>query len=329
MKSSERKEKLRLIEQDIERTRADMDHTIDALRGRFTFDSILRIGLDRMGGPNVFLRNLGATVRDNPVPFLLSGVGIAWLALSRPHEDGEPHYYERSRSSSSGSGGPGLFSRAKERFGQAKERLGETVEHAKDRVGHARERAGELAGRARDRRHELGERGSALSDRARDGARRAGRFVSSTHRDNPFLVPLAGLAAGAALGALFPSTRIEDETLGGARDAFVDPLKGSAREAASRAGERVKSEVSGGARSSEATGGAASGTSQGDPIATSSARSPEREAVSGEYVSPYAPVEPERAGGGYGTSQPPRNAPQAPPGAVPPRADEGDEKKWR
>jgi hypothetical protein len=73
-----------------ERTRADMDHTIDALRDRFTFDSILRIGLDRRGGPNVFLRNLGATVRDNPVPFLLSGVGIAWLALSRPHDPDAP-----------------------------------------------------------------------------------------------------------------------------------------------------------------------------------------------------------------------------------------------
>jgi hypothetical protein len=160
--------------------------------------------------------------------------------------------------------------------------------------------------------------------------------VSDTHRANPFLIPLAGLAAGAALGALFPSTRIEDESFGEARDEFLDPLNGSAREAASRAGERVKSEVTGGARAETSRAGAPTGTGRGEPSATGPTRSAEREAVSGEYVSPYAPVESERgsASGGGGPSsasppQPPVTAPHAPPGAVPPRADEGDETTWR
>jgi hypothetical protein len=37
----------------------------------------------RGSGGNEFMRNLGATVRDNPVPVALLGTGLAWLMLSR------------------------------------------------------------------------------------------------------------------------------------------------------------------------------------------------------------------------------------------------------
>ena len=50
-------------------------------------------------------------------------------------------------------------------------------------------------------------------------------------RDQPLAVAVAGLAAGAAVAALFPSTDIEGRTLGGAREALTD--------AAGKAGEMV------------------------------------------------------------------------------------------
>jgi hypothetical protein len=50
-------------------------------------------------------------------------------------------------------------------------------------------------------------------------------------REQPLAVAVAGLAAGAAVAALFPSTEMEGRTLGGAREALTD--------AAGKAGEMV------------------------------------------------------------------------------------------
>jgi hypothetical protein len=44
-------------------------------------------------------------------------------------------------------------------------------------------------------------------------------------RDQPLAVALAGLAAGAAVAAAFPTTEIENRTLGGAREALTDAAK--------------------------------------------------------------------------------------------------------
>ena len=55
--------------------------------------------------------------------------------------------------------------------------------------------------------------------------------VSRLVREQPLAVALAGLAAGAAIAAIFPSTRVESRTFGGARDALA--------QAASKAGENL------------------------------------------------------------------------------------------
>jgi hypothetical protein len=63
-------------------------------------------------------------------------------------------------------------------------------------------------------------------------------------RDQPLAVAMAGLAAGAAVAAVFPSTEIEDRTFGGAREALTEAA-GKAGErvmgAAGKAGDRLKS----------------------------------------------------------------------------------------
>jgi hypothetical protein len=69
-------------------------------------------------------------------------------------------------------------------------------------------------------------------------------------RDQPLAVAMAGLAAGAAVAAVFPSTGIEDRTFGGAREALTEAAgKAGERvvEAAGKAGERLKSAAEDGA----------------------------------------------------------------------------------
>ena len=62
-------------------------------------------------------------------------------------------------------------------------------------------------------------------------------------REQPLVVAVAGLAAGAAVAALFPSTRLENQTFGGAREKLADAagqIGERAMDAAGKAGERLK-----------------------------------------------------------------------------------------
>lgn len=76
------------IQRDIERTRAEMSHTIDALQERLSPGQLvdqaiwhLRQG-ELATSANDFAANLGRTIRDNPVPVVLIGTGLIWLLIA-------------------------------------------------------------------------------------------------------------------------------------------------------------------------------------------------------------------------------------------------------
>lgn len=73
------------IEDDIARTRADIGGTIDALGAKFSspgriFDEVVQAtGAADKAGSRV--GDLARRIRDNPLPTVLIGAGILWLAL--------------------------------------------------------------------------------------------------------------------------------------------------------------------------------------------------------------------------------------------------------
>src|SRR3569833_806481 len=78
------------IENDIERTRAEVSSTIDAIQSRLTPGQMMdqAFAYARTSLPADFGANLGNTVRDNPVPVALIGVGIGWLMMLGQNSDG-------------------------------------------------------------------------------------------------------------------------------------------------------------------------------------------------------------------------------------------------
>ena len=82
------------IEQDITKTRAHIDRTLDVLAARLSpgslVDQALRTARDTGGE---FTLNLGRTIRDNPVPTALVGVGLGWLMFAG-RRDGNGAYIE-------------------------------------------------------------------------------------------------------------------------------------------------------------------------------------------------------------------------------------------
>src|SRR5215472_8329193 len=69
------------LEHDAEDARRRLQATLEELRGRVA-PAVLAdqlIDYARRGPPAEFFRNLAREVRENPLPLILIGIGIAWL----------------------------------------------------------------------------------------------------------------------------------------------------------------------------------------------------------------------------------------------------------
>jgi hypothetical protein len=82
------------IEGDLERTRAEVSSTIDAIQSKLTPGQLMdqAVSYLRTSAPADFGTNLSHAVRDNPVPVALIGVGIAWLMMSGQRADGRARW---------------------------------------------------------------------------------------------------------------------------------------------------------------------------------------------------------------------------------------------
>ena len=154
---------------------------------------------------------MGAATR-NPEGLLLLAAGCALLmrngrsqsprrsyAESFPSRGGERRSFDTRENDKTGIG---------ERVGEAARRAGEYVSEATDKVSEtARSYAASAAEYTDEAAQIAAERSRRVADQARDTA-------DYIVREQPWAVALAGLAAGAAVAAAFPSTRIERRTLG-------------------------------------------------------------------------------------------------------------------
>lgn len=120
--------------------------------------------------------------------------------------------------------------------------MGETVSTAASRAGEAasasatavRDRASSMADTVSHQARRVGSQAGSAARRTRFQATRAGRKVQRSFLDlveeQPLVVGAIGVAVGAALGALLPATRTEDEWVGPARDRVRDEAVRAGRE---------------------------------------------------------------------------------------------------
>jgi hypothetical protein len=185
------------------------------------------------------------TARRNPEALLLLAAGCCLMmrsgrsssgAASRSHYSRDDWDEQRGfgRGSSSASNASDQRRRAssevRERASRAAESAADYASEMKDRVANAASSYAETAADfADDARRRVSEGSARLGRQAQATLQST---MTRVLREQPLAVAAAGLAAGAAIAAVFPSTEIEERTLGSAGE--------SLREAAQKAGERVK-----------------------------------------------------------------------------------------
>jgi hypothetical protein len=72
------------LEREAEKTRWLLSETLEELRGRLTLGRVIDQLIDnaREGPAAEVFHNLGREVRENPMPLVLIGIGIAWLMVA-------------------------------------------------------------------------------------------------------------------------------------------------------------------------------------------------------------------------------------------------------
>jgi len=238
------------LEREIDQTRAEMDRTLGALERKLSPGQLLdqAMGYARDYGGE-FASNLGDSIKTNPMPALLTAVGIAWMVASSNRPKAPKPYdvdegFESDDIESTEFGETGDDQGAMSKTGR---RVQAVAEGARQKLSSSRDAVG-----ARMRR---------TSDTAQAQVRRAREGFKSLFEEQPLLIGALGIAVGAAIGAALPATEQENRLLGEMRDKSLSGLKergaetyNRARDSASRMGEEAKQRIAQAGNQSSASG---------------------------------------------------------------------------
>jgi len=238
----------RHAEREVERARADLSQTLDALKERLTFGRLIDEARTQFfgDGASEFVTNLGRQIRENPLPVALVGLGALWMMLGERKAPSRTGRHYPSAPERMGSYQEGF----RERAYQAAEQMGtglrttaetmrDTREGITEKVREVAAEAGETvssaAGAVSQSVRHAGETAADWMHQARSAARTAGGDMGELGRrtteslrsmveEQPLVLGAIGMALGALVGAMLPSTRIEDQYLGEARDQLREAI---------------------------------------------------------------------------------------------------------
>ena len=243
------------------RIKQEVRHNIrEATIGRV--ENMARHAADRVHETRDGLLN---TIRDNPVPSAMIGIGLGWLLFSGRRSQSDLHTHDRLPDDLNGYAGTGYVgdisatsprlrqddaaggmgaSIAHEHETGVRERVSEVAHRAEQRLSDvthsAKERVSEATHRAQEKVSDVGHRIQHVAADVRETTRlqayRVEEGFQRTLQDNPLAIGAVALAVGLATGFAIPESRREARLMGPARDRLVD----RAREAASDAKERVQ-----------------------------------------------------------------------------------------
>jgi gas vesicle protein len=206
-------------------------------------------------------RMIVQTLKENPLPAALTGLGLAWLWMSARQQSAAAGAGERSYSYDYP---PSAEFRGTRRNGdrfpnpapsivdQTRDRAAELTSRVQDQVSDlgskVQERVSDLGSRVQDQASELGSRlqdqVSSLGSQAQYQAARATEGFSRMLQENPLVIGAAALAVGAGLALAVPTTPQENRIMGETRDQLVDRAQEAVQDVAHKAQSAVQEAMS-------------------------------------------------------------------------------------
>jgi ElaB/YqjD/DUF883 family membrane-anchored ribosome-binding protein len=239
----------------IEETRAEMSGTIDAIQEKLSPDNIKEqakemvreatVGRaeDMVSNVSQTAKGFGAdmleTIKQNPLPAALAGIGIGWLLMKNSEGSSKKPMQYRYRTDY------GTY-QTYDQDGQTGNKVGQIAGQAQQKVGQiageAGDKVGQIAGEAGEKVGQLGDQVGQIGEQAQYKAEQATDWFQRSLRDNPLAVGAVAVAIGAAAGLLLPETAQEHQIMGEARDNLMDRAQGVVQETVQKV-QRVAEEA--------------------------------------------------------------------------------------
>lgn len=218
------------IGSELDKNRERLGRTLDVLQSRLSTEDIADRGRRylRNSGSDEFVANLSKSVRRNPIPLSLLGVGIGWLMLSssdragRMIERNTPDFNRGDSSnhqrSGTGDAAASVGQRAKSAASDMSQHASEATDAGKKHIGQAADRAQRSAAYVTDGARRGASR---LGNATRRGSTRLFDGADYMYREQPLITTALGLAIGGIVAASLPRGRYEDRVAGAASDDLV------------------------------------------------------------------------------------------------------------
>ena len=235
------------IRDDIEDTRTHMSQTIDEIQDRLSPQRLVNQAKDTVREATIgraeqvvsdatdTARNAGqgflATIRENPLPAALAGIGLGWLIYkSRENMPNTRPRYNDYRSYGPGYADPAY--RARYRYDE--ENDPGVRERVQNTAGQMTDQAQQLASQAGDKMQQAASQvqdtASQVADQAQYQAQRAQGWLERSWDENPLAVGALALAAGAVIGLSLPETEPENRLMGSTRDDLMQKAQATAQD---------------------------------------------------------------------------------------------------
>jgi len=213
-----------------------MDVTMDRIGQRLHPKGLLDHALDflQYGGTRDQAREtaqaLGHRVvestRDNPLPAMLIGAGVGWIAWNMQHTAGPQLQQGAGKAQSTASSVRESVSQA---VGKVKESAQSAMESTREQAEHVRAGISESAQGGREGAEQA-------QQRARQGYERGSQTARDLVTEHPLAMGIAALAGGILAGLAFPPSRTENRLMG----EQSEELKQQAAEQAKQSSEEAK-----------------------------------------------------------------------------------------
>ncbi|MBE7927090.1 MULTISPECIES: DUF3618 domain-containing protein [Pseudomonadaceae] len=218
------------LEREIDQKRAEIGDIVHALENKLSPGELIDTALSYVkGGGGEFFTNLSNTAKANPVPTVLTSIGLLWLMAGQNRQPTAP----------SSSSGPSLGDKLSSKASGLKQQ-GSDLRNRTSQVGH------DVSASLADARHRVSDTSRHAAESLRQQSERARGGFNHLLNEQPLALGAIGIALGALLAASVPPTRKEDEMLGRASDSVTDSLRHKAEEGyqkASDIGQQVASDV--------------------------------------------------------------------------------------
>jgi hypothetical protein len=220
------------IESDIAETRDEMTGTVEAIGERLdpatiiegakhtvreaTVGKVEDMASTASNALNGTVQDAGSdvlqTIRRNPIPAALAGLGIAWLWTHRA--DGSMTQAGRSSMRRLDAWDPGYGGASRGSAGGSSEGIVDSFGDAADSIGQRVSDVGDTVGR--------------LPSQVGDGAGGVSRQAQRLFDESPLAVGALAVAVGAAISMALPVTRTERRALGPVADQVVGSIESGA-----------------------------------------------------------------------------------------------------